>query len=130
MPALTRRPHSERSDCWHVYYGYIQVGTIVGLADIRQAMEMGLRILSTRPSRKVAFRLRGNFRTSAGRLRNCLEGLSPAMLGTRLHKSSACQRAWTAWKYAMREDGLPLQRITVSWPTQKISPLPLNFFLV
>jgi hypothetical protein len=28
MPALTRRPHPERSDCWHVYYGDVQVGTI------------------------------------------------------------------------------------------------------
>jgi hypothetical protein len=28
MPELTRRPHPERSDCWHVYYGDVQVGTI------------------------------------------------------------------------------------------------------
>jgi hypothetical protein len=28
MPALTRRPHPERSDCWHVYYDDVQVGTI------------------------------------------------------------------------------------------------------
>ena len=28
MPKLTRRPHPERSDCWHVYYGDVQVGTI------------------------------------------------------------------------------------------------------
>jgi hypothetical protein len=28
MPSLTRRPHPERSDCWHVYYGEVQVGTI------------------------------------------------------------------------------------------------------
>lgn len=28
MPALTRRRHPERSDCWHVYCDDVQVGTI------------------------------------------------------------------------------------------------------
>jgi hypothetical protein len=28
MPALTRRRDPERQDCWHVYYGDVNVGTI------------------------------------------------------------------------------------------------------
>src|SRR4029078_11030789 len=28
MPDLTRRRYRERSDCWHVYYGDVHVGTI------------------------------------------------------------------------------------------------------
>jgi hypothetical protein len=28
MPALTRRRHPERPDCWHVYYSDVHVGTI------------------------------------------------------------------------------------------------------
>jgi hypothetical protein len=28
MPALSRRPHPERSDCWHAFYGDVHVGTI------------------------------------------------------------------------------------------------------
>ena len=28
MPALTRRRYPERLDCWHVYYGDVNVGTI------------------------------------------------------------------------------------------------------
>jgi hypothetical protein len=28
MPKLTRRCYSERPDCWHVYYGDVNVGTI------------------------------------------------------------------------------------------------------
>jgi hypothetical protein len=28
MPALTRRRYPERPDCWHVYYGDVNVGTI------------------------------------------------------------------------------------------------------
>jgi hypothetical protein len=28
MPELTRRRYPERPDCWHVYYGDVQIGTI------------------------------------------------------------------------------------------------------
>jgi hypothetical protein len=28
MPTLTRRRYPERSDCWHVYFGDVHVGTI------------------------------------------------------------------------------------------------------
>ena len=28
MPELTRRRYPERPDCWHVYFGDVQVGTI------------------------------------------------------------------------------------------------------
>jgi hypothetical protein len=28
MPELTRRRYPERPDCWHVYYGDVQVGSI------------------------------------------------------------------------------------------------------
>ncbi len=28
MPSLTRRRYPERPDCWHVYYGDVQIGTI------------------------------------------------------------------------------------------------------
>jgi hypothetical protein len=28
MPALTRRRYHDRPDCWHVFYGDVQVGTI------------------------------------------------------------------------------------------------------
>ena len=28
MPELTRRRYPERPDCWHVFYGDVQVGTL------------------------------------------------------------------------------------------------------
>jgi hypothetical protein len=28
MPALTRRRSSDRQNCWHIYYGDVQAGTI------------------------------------------------------------------------------------------------------
>jgi hypothetical protein len=28
MPQLTRRRYPERQDCWHIYFGDVQVGTI------------------------------------------------------------------------------------------------------
>src|ERR1700682_3759188 len=34
MPALTRRRYPERKDCWHVYYGDVDVGTIAIRAGI------------------------------------------------------------------------------------------------
>jgi hypothetical protein len=34
MPELTRRRSSERHDCWYVYYGDVQVGTIAGRSGI------------------------------------------------------------------------------------------------
>jgi hypothetical protein len=32
MPELTRRRYPERADCWHVYYGDVQAGTIAARA--------------------------------------------------------------------------------------------------
>jgi hypothetical protein len=29
MPELTRRRSEDRHDCWHIYYGDVQAGTIV-----------------------------------------------------------------------------------------------------
>ena len=29
MPALTRRRYPEHTDCWHVYYADVHIGTIV-----------------------------------------------------------------------------------------------------
>jgi hypothetical protein len=34
MPVLTRRRYPERHDCWHVYYGDVQVGTIARRAGV------------------------------------------------------------------------------------------------
>jgi hypothetical protein len=34
MPALTRRRSLERSDCWHIYYGDVRVGTIAARAGV------------------------------------------------------------------------------------------------
>jgi len=28
MPTLTRRRYPERPDCWHIYYGDVQAGTV------------------------------------------------------------------------------------------------------
>jgi hypothetical protein len=34
MPELTRRRYPERHECWHVYYGDVQVGTIARRAGV------------------------------------------------------------------------------------------------
>ena len=40
-PALTRRRYSKRSDCWHVYYGDVHVGTIALPTGARSASTKG-----------------------------------------------------------------------------------------
>ena len=38
MPELTRRRYPERSDCWYVYYGDVQVGTIAVQSGLPRAV--------------------------------------------------------------------------------------------
>ncbi len=84
MPALTCRRYPERQDCWHVYCGDVNVGTIairVGNPHVTDAWEW-----------------------------SC--GFYPAVLQrTRTEadfEAWRCQRAWTAWKYAMWDAGMKM----------------------
>jgi hypothetical protein len=48
MPELTRRPHPERTDCWHIFYDDVQVGTIAVQSGLPLSAPQwrGLRLLS------------------------------------------------------------------------------------
>ena len=117
MPALTRRPHSERSDTWHVFYGDVQVGTIgiqSGLPTHARQWRWDCRFYpdpaSHRHSRSgyasTFEQARASFEVAwKDYLPRCTE------VGFTAHRR---QRAWTAWKYAMHEASLPL-------PTQSSS---------
>jgi hypothetical protein len=108
MPDLTRRPHPERSDCWHIFYGDVQVGTIAvqpGLPihaeqwrwdyGFYPASQSGL----SRSGYASSFdQARADFRSSAERLR-------PACTETDFTEYRR-QRAFTTWKYAMHDAGL------------------------
>jgi hypothetical protein len=110
MPALTRRRYPERPDCWHVYYGDVQVGTIAIRAGVPADVDQwgwqcgfyppshrGQHIEDTAASYDQA---RADFE-AAWRvyLPKCREAD---------FEQYRRQRAWTAWKYAMHDAGLKL----------------------
>ena len=130
MPELTRRPHPERSDCWHVYYGDVQVGTI--------AVQSGLPVHAKQWRWDIGFypashrgHNRSGYAASFDEARAGLEAAWKAYL-PKCTKADfnefRRQRAWTA-RNAMREPAAATHH-RVRGPTQKSSSLPLNFFLV
>ena len=116
MPTLTRRPHPERSDTWHVYFGDVQVGTI--------AVQAGLPVHAKQWRWDVGFypvSHRGHFRSGyAASFEQARAGFEAAWKEYLPGCTESdfiehrCQRAFTAWKYAMHDTGLPL-------PTQSSS---------
>jgi hypothetical protein len=110
MPALTRRPHPERSDCWHVFYGDVQVGTI--------AVQSGLPLSVAQWRWDCGFypldhcgQSRSGYATTFDQARAGFEAAwkdyLPRCTETDFIEYRR-QRAWTAWKYAMHDAGLPL----------------------
>jgi hypothetical protein len=116
MPQLTRRPHPERSDCWHVFYCDVQVGTI--------AVQSGLPVKAKQWRWDVGFypashrgHNRSGYAVSFDEARAGFEVAWKAYLPKCTEadfNEYRRQRAWTAWKYAMYDAGLPL-------PTQSTS---------
>jgi hypothetical protein len=110
MPALTRRRHPERPDCWHVYYGDVQVGTI--------AVQPGLPVSAKQWRWDCGFcppshrgRDPAGYSSSFGQARDAFDAARKDYL-TRCTPSDLDdyrrQRAWTAWKYAMHDAHLRL----------------------
>jgi hypothetical protein len=115
MPALTRRPHPACSDCWHIYYGNVQVGTI--------AVQPGLPVHAKQWRWDCGFYPASHRRSHSGYASSFDEaraGFEAAWEDYLPQCTEADfieyrrQRAWTAWKYAMHDAGLPL-------PTQSSS---------
>jgi hypothetical protein len=116
MPALTRRAHPERSDCWHVYYGDLQVGTI--------AIQSGLPVTAEQWRWDCGFyplSHRGRLFTGYASTFDQARAAFEAAWNDYVPRCTEAdfvehrrQRAFTAWKYAMHDAGLPL-------PTQSSS---------
>ncbi|MBR1302173.1 hypothetical protein [Bradyrhizobium sp. AUGA SZCCT0042] len=109
MPELTRRAHFERSDTWHVYYGDVQVGTISvqpGLpTHARQwRWDCGFYQASHRHSRSG---YASTFEQARVGFEAAWKDYLPRCTEADLTEHRR-QRAWTAWKYAMHDAGLPL----------------------
>jgi hypothetical protein len=103
MPALTRRRYPERQDCWHVYYGDVQVGTIAARAGVPVDVDQwGWQCGFYPPSHRGRHvectaetfeRARAEFNAAWKEyLPKCTEAD---------FEEYRRQEAWTAWKYAM-----------------------------
>jgi hypothetical protein len=107
MLELTRRRNPERSDCWHVFYGDVQVGTT--------AVQSGLPVSAPQWRWDVGFyplshrgRSRTGYAVSFDQARAAFEAAWQDYLPQCTEADFAehrRQRAWTAQKYAMWERG-------------------------
>ena len=110
MPALTRRRFPERPDCWHVYYDDVQVGEIAGRPGVpvhvdQWGWQCGFYPLDHRG------RSFGGTAASFEAARVAFEAAWKAYLPLCSEgdfTEHRRQRAWTGWKYAMHDRGLPL----------------------
>jgi hypothetical protein len=111
MPELTRRRSTDaREECWHIYYGDVHAGTIAIRAGVPVGVDRwgwqcgfyppshhGRHVEGTAEKFEQA---RADFETA---WREYLPQCTKNDFG-----EYRLQRAWTAWKYAMHDAGLPL----------------------
>jgi hypothetical protein len=107
MPALTRRRYPERTDCWHVYYGDVHVGTIAARAgvpvDVDQwGWDCGFYPLSHRGMREDG--TAADFETARSEFAAAWERYLPRCTEADFEEYRR-EEAWTAWKYAMWDAG-------------------------
>ena len=107
MPVLTRRRYPERQDCWHVYFGDVQVGTIVRSVGNPNAEAQWQWQCGFYPGSEP-----GEYRY--GPAPSFAQARSDFEVAWRIFSASRTevdyqawrdQRDWTARKYAMRERG-------------------------
>ena len=116
MPELSRRPHPERSDCWHVFYGDVQVGTIAIQAGLPVKAKQWRWDVDFYPASRRGLSRTGyvsSFDQARAGFEVAWKDYLPKCTDAYFNEYRR-QRVWTAWKCAMREAGLPL-------PTQSTS---------
>jgi hypothetical protein len=107
---LTRRRYPERPDCWHIYYGDVQAGTIARRVGNPHDTDQWEWICGFYPGSEPGEHQNGTAVT-LDQARADFEAAWAVFLSKRTEADFAAwrkQRAWTAWKYAMRDAGLPL----------------------
>jgi hypothetical protein len=110
MPALSRRRSPERPDCWHVYYGDVQVGVIATRPGVPVDVDQwGWQCGFYPPSHRG--RHTEDTAASFDQARAAFEAAWRAYLPKCTEadfEQYRRQRAWTAWKYAMHDAGFKL----------------------
>ena len=106
MPQLTRRRDPDANlETWQVYYGDVQVGTIGRRAGVPVTVDQWAWRLGFYPGTKPGEDLGGTAATF-DQARDDFGKAWPGFLAKRTEADFQAwrrNRAWTAWKYAMRE---------------------------
>jgi len=110
MPQLTRRRFPERPDCWHVYYGDVRVGEIAVRPGVpvhvdQWGWQCGFYPLDHRG--RSAAGTAATFDQARERFEAAWKAYLPLCTEADFVEHRR-QRAWTDWKYAMHDAGLPL----------------------
>jgi hypothetical protein len=116
MLALTRRRSPDRSDCWHIYYGDVQVGTIAARAGVPVDVDQwGWQCGFYPPSHRGQHLdvTAESFDQARADFEAAWKEYFPQCTEADFQEYRR-QRAWTAWKYAMWEAGCRM-------PTQSTS---------
>jgi hypothetical protein len=114
MPTLTRRRDPDANlETWQVFYGDVQVGTIGRRAGVPVAVDPWAWSLGFYPGTRPGEHLGGTAAT-LDQARDDFGRAWPGFLAKRTEDNFQAwrrNRAWTAWKYAMRDAGcrLPTQ---------------------
>jgi hypothetical protein len=114
MPALARRRYPERPDCWHIYYGDVQVGVIAIRPGVPVDVDQWGWQCGFYPPSHHGRHFEGTAETF-GQARTAFEEAWNDYLPKCAEadfEEYRRQRARTAWKYAMHDKGLPM-------PTQR-----------
>lgn len=107
---LTRCADPERAECWHIYWRDIRAGTITRAVGMPNAQNNWNWSAGFYPGSGPG-EIKGG---SAGTFEEAKEKFLPAWLGFAQSRSPADfeewlgQEDWTAWKYRMRDEGMPM----------------------
>jgi hypothetical protein len=110
MPALTRRKDPERPDWWDVYCGDVRVGAIGRRAGVPLHVDQWEWSCGFYPLSRRGISAGGtaeSFDHARDAFAAAWVDLQPRIEETD-YAEHRRQRAWTAWKYAMHDTGLPL----------------------
>jgi hypothetical protein len=122
MPKLTRRKYPERVDCWHIYYGDVQVGAFArrsGCPVDVDPWEWGCGFYPGTEPGQGESGTAASFEEARADFEAAWREFLPRLTEANFQEWRD-QRDWTAWKYEMLERGAKM-------PTQVVSGISQCF---
>jgi hypothetical protein len=125
---LTRRRDTERPDCWHVYFGDVHIGKIAMRPGVPFDEDQWGWIFGLYPASHRGVSTDGtaaNFEQARADFEAAWHWMQPQNTEADFQEHRR-QRAWTAWKYAMRGAGAKLPTETVGGRSKCFCGAPLD----